>query len=317
MQVKKKRQNVPEDPSTLVYQGREEHLFLIGGHHSVKDYFTGVQEPAEASVAALFANSDARTGYCADNRIYFRSIVFPEKLVALSNLVEFPVRSLYRDVYVAQGGEHHRGLPLYPVEGLAKPKHWKRTDTHLSASGCNVVMEQLLADWLPDHWASFRLYNRDNFTIDRFSGDLGRKFAPPIKEKVRSYTPHESLAVEGNGVRGSNDGTMFIAENPKSATDRTLLIFGDSFFRMMLAELSFFFRRIVFCRSRFFHYELVESVSPNAIFFGTAERYLTDCVDDRERPNFFLIPALKGKLTRPTPGFPQALARCFDREKLL
>jgi hypothetical protein len=303
---------VPED----VHVGAEGHLFLYGGHHQVRDHFTGVLRPGRASVAAFFANAEKRTLFCERRGIGYRGIVFPEKLAALAALVELPVVPLYRDAYLP-AAQRAAPLPLYPLKALGDPRHFKKTDTHLSHSGEMLVLGELLADRFAEWWADFREHVRGRSPAERFLGDLGRKFDPPIKEKTRQYAPLEHLSVEHNGVRGMNDGTMVIVENRTAVTPRRLLIFGDSFFRAMLPKLAYFYQTVIFCRSRFFHYELVESVRPDDIFTGTAERYLSHCESDAERSHFLLVPMAKGKLARPTPGFPDAFARTFDRRALL
>lgn len=303
------------DGEASVLEGAEGHLFLVGGHHDVRDYFTGVRTPGAESVTAFGANAVARREYCARAGVRYAAIVFPEKLAALSALVDFPVRSLLRDVY-GQGADP-AALPLYPIAALAEPKCWKRTDTHLSHGGTLRVLELLLADAFPADWPGFRVHLRDHIRVHGFSGDLGRKLTPPQREKAKSYVAPDTVSIESNGVKGANDGVMFIVRNPASVSERRLLIFGDSFFRMILPQLAYFFRDIVFCRSRFFHAELVDAVAPDTVFVGCAERYLADCVGDDERPHFLAIPLLKGKASSPTPGFAAAFARNVDRGRLV
>jgi hypothetical protein len=303
------------DGAAAILAGAEGHLFLTGGYHDVRDYFTGIRTPTPQSVAAFAQNAAARQQLCARARVDYASIVFPEKLAALSALVDFPVRSLLRDVYAP--ATDASALPLYPIRQLAEPKYWKQTDTHLAHGGTLRVLELLLAERFAAEWPGFRAHLRDNIRVHGFSGDLGRKLTPPQREKTKSYDAPDTVGIESNGVKGANDGVMFIVRNPASVSDRRLLIFGDSFFRMILPQLAYFFRDIVFCRSRFFHAELVDAVAPDTVFVGCAERYLADCVGDDERPHFLAIPLLKGKASSPTPGFAAAFARNVDRARLL
>ena len=300
-----------------VYEGGEGQLFLIGGHHDVRELFTGDRTPTMASISAFRENAAGRMVFCHRAGLRYASIVFPEKLAALRALVPFPVRSLVRDVYLPGSGADAHAWPLYPLDRLRKPRFWLRTDTHLSQAGALQVLESLLADSAGEAWTAFRQHVQENLHTDTFTGDLGRKLTPPAREKLKSYTSPETLQIESNGTNGANDGVMFIAVNEASTFNRRLLIFGDSFFRLILPELSYFFREIVLCRSRFFHYELVDAVQPDTVYFGCAERYLSDCVPDADRPHFFTIPFVKGKASRPTAGFAGAFSRVFRREALL
>jgi hypothetical protein len=107
-----------------------------------------------------------------------------------------------------------------------------------------------------------------------------------------------------------------LTESPDSKTDKTLLIFGDSFFRVMLNQLAWGFRRVVFCRSAYFHSELVDAVKPDVIFGGAAERYLADVAPDDVRPHFLAYTLLAGRKMAPEPGFAELFAKFFDQASL-
>ena len=92
---------------------------------------------------------------------------------------------------------------------------------------------------------------------------------------------------------GFNDGMIDLLFNPKAAIDRTLLLFGDSFFRMMRKQFSAVFSKVVHLRSRFFHREMVTLISPEYILTGNAERYLSDVQPAQEAPAFSLYPHLR------------------------
>lgn len=304
---------VPTPDATAVANqilcGRDGHLFLIGGHHHVQDYFTGVSSPTDQSVQAFFANAESRRLYCATRGLRHEAVVFPEKLYALGNLVDFPVRSLLKDVYLKSSRNSGLTDPIYPSALIGNSDGYARSDTHLSHDGSMEVLKALLLPGLGAHWPQFLKHIDDHTDLrQKFCGDLGRKVEPKVQERVTLYSPPLSYALEHNGVRGMNDGSMCIVNNDESATDQRLLIFGDSFFRMLLPQLSFFYRTVIFCRTRFFHYEMIDLLHPDVIYTGTAERYLSGCVQDEERPHFLLMPSLKGKVSRPTDGFPKALA---------
>ncbi|WP_386260645.1 methyltransferase domain-containing protein [Sulfitobacter aestuariivivens] len=138
-----------------------------------------------------------------------------------------------------------------------------------------------------------------------FSGDLGRKFTPPVtepRERLRGAVMRKRIG--SNGMKGGNNGILILLESPDALTDKTLLIFGDSFFRQLLHHLCFFYRRVIFCRTRFFHYEMVDAFQPDHIFCGVAERYLSDVLPDDERPHFLAYPLVLGRAIEPDPLFP-------------
>ena len=76
--------------------------------------------------------------------------------------------------------------------------------------------------------------------------------------------------------------------------NKIVLIFGDSFFRMMLIHLSAIFSRVICLRTRFLHPEMVTLIRPDVIFTGNAERYLSYVSPDTEAQAFALYPHLRG-----------------------
>ena len=81
--------------------------------------------------------------------------------------------------------------------------------------------------------------------------------------------------------------------------------------------MSFFYAEIVFCRTRFFHYEILKGFSPDIVFSGIAERYFSKCDMDEDRPNFFTYPLIKQKMLKPNEGFSDLFSEFFDMKKLL
>ena len=110
---------------------------------------------------------------------------------------------------------------------------------------------------------------------------------------------------------------MFLVDSPQSTTDQTLLIFGDSFFRLLVPHLAVHYRRVVLCRSPFFHAELVDAVAPSAILCGMAERYLSECLPDGQRPHFLAIGLLRGKRAAPDAVFAELFGRFIDQRGLV
>ncbi|ODT60532.1 MULTISPECIES: hypothetical protein [Paracoccus] len=111
-------------------------------------------------------------------------------------------------------------------------------------------------------------------------------------------------------------GARPLVVSPNADNDRTLLIFGDSFFRMLLPDLSRYWRRIVFCRTQFFHAEMVAAVAPDDILVGLAERYFASTRPDAERPHFLAYPLMLGRAMAPDPDFPALWDQLIDRRRL-
>lgn len=300
-----------------ILEGAEGFLFLVGGAHRVAELMRGERKPTPAEILCFRDNLRARAAYCAARDIDYAMWVFPDKLVALRSLVPdlAPLASLYQSSYA----DSVAGLPVhYPLAALeGQAACFTRGDTHYSPSGEIEIVALILDSVLPGTGQTFRDQALAGLTVPvHVKGDLARKLERPLKEAVLKPAPVPSLLRASNGLRG-NEGLMEILENDQAATSKTLLIFGDSFFRAILHHLAWAFRRIVYCRTRYFHAELVAAVRPDVIFNGAAERYLSTQAEDGARPHFLSYPLLYGRLMKPDAGFETLFARAVERGGLL
>ncbi len=308
-------------PDVLI--GQDGYLFLSGGAHRTRELFSGVTPPSAASVQNFNENIDHRARFCQKNGIAFLQVVFPDKMVALADMLDLPeqMSSTYqRDYAVAATSEAQKQV-VYPLKLLMGQKPlFYQTDTHYSALGSLVVSQEicrLLADGLADSLEAMTKVYR--ITEDDFSGDLGSKFTPPLGERthrVHSISTADAIRAS-NGGRQGNDGLMVLHENLSSVSDKTLLIFGDSFMSALLPFMTHVFRRVIFCRTRYFHTELVAAISPDVIFCGMAERYLSACQRDLQRPHFLSFTFANGRGFEPTEKFSTLWGKMIDNTKLL
>lgn len=309
--------------ASTVLEGRDGYLFLASGQHSVGAYFTGQRRATRSSVTHFNRNIAGRSAFCDKHGIRFSACIFPEKIYALRSLLDFDgdMSSLYLRDYAPQGTDLTAAKVRYPIAHLEdQPAHFTRTDTHYSTLGAIAITRDLLEQDLPDTVSGFETALSPLLTErSGFCGDLGRKMTPPHTEttvglEMRHLPPMETAS---NGVQTGNDGLLILQKAPEAATEKTLLIFGDSFFRQLLPLLSLVFSKVVFCRTRFFHRELVAAIAPDVIWTGQAERYLSRCQPDAERPHFLSYPLVRGKTLAPDPNLPELWADMIAQDRLL
>lgn len=247
-----------------------------------------------------------------DRGIRFAQWVFPDTLVLargeLANPTDFA--SILRTHFAPPGAEDIH----YPDSLLSDfPDRLTMTDTHYSPIGClhlaDAVAESMLGCSDPAYIAR-RL--ADALPTKRYVGDLGVQCDPPISEDWIDLAAVTGTAATGNGVQAGNNGIILLLERPSAITDETLLIFGDSFFRSLLPDLSHYWARIVFVRTPFFHFEIVRAVAPETILMGMAERYLPTTQGDAERPHVLAHPLMRGRSQSPDPGFAEMWTRLVD-----
>lgn len=308
---------------TGVHLGRDGYLFLSGGHHGVFSYFTGDHDPTPGSPEVFLANMEGRAKYYDHTDRVFRMVVFPEKCVALQSkvMIDADFTSLYERCYADLiKGSTFADRMRYPLLQLnEKTAAFSLTDTHYAALGNLAVTRSIVADLFPGSAeAGFATIEGRICKKTQVCGDLGRKFDPPYIEDTLGMNGRPvPVTMASNGVKGGNDGICVLVSSPEALSDKTLLIYGDSFFRQILPMLAVFYRRIIFCRTRFFHYEMIEGFKPDHVFCGLAERYLSGCLPDSARPNFLSYPFLLGRPTAPDPDFPALWKDFVEREALI
>jgi hypothetical protein len=310
-------------PEADVLEGSDGYLFLVGGRHHTLSLFTGEKGISRASVQAFHDNIAAREAFCRARGITYSACIFPDKIPALRELLPQAPRisSLYLREYADKAPSADVRQACYPISVLeGRTDRFTRTDTHYSIPGDIAVARHLLErdrpqtlDGLDRALAPF-LSERNDFT-----GDLGRKLSPQRTETTVTLDVARLPAVEiaGNGVETGNDGLLILHKAPAALTSETLLIFGDSFFRHLMPMLTLVFGKVVFCRTRFFHSEIVDAIAPDVIWTGQAERYLSRCAPDADRPHFLSYPLVRGKTLSPDPGLAALWDEMIDQRKLL
>jgi hypothetical protein len=306
-----------------IHIGREGYLFLFGGNHGVFSLFAGDRDPKPSSPQVLRKNLEERAAYCATTGHIFQTVVFPDKCYALSELVDShsTLQSLFQRFYLPHLGDcTYKHKIIYPVECIKDRRSaFLLTDTHYSAVGNLAVVEQILKGIIDDELIrkGRKIVSSCIGSRPDFSGDLGKNFTPQHHETA-SFLLRNPLAIKiaANGIQAGNEGICILVESPDALTSRTAVIFGDSFFRATLPMLAVFYRRIIFMRTRYFHYEMAEAFSPNDIFCGVAERYLSQVHPDTERPHFLSYPLIAGRLVSPDHGFGELWQRFVDQSIL-
>lgn len=245
-------------------------------------------------------------------------VVFPDKCVALANLTPEAdnLRSVYREFYEKPVQERDTSSStIYPIANInERQEAFHKTDTHYNAIGNKIVLQDILNGIFSVDQITRGLEVIDGCIGQQedYCGDLGAKVSPRLTETAcilsSKTVPYD---LKTNGMVGGNDGICDLVESRNSLSDKTLLIFGDSFFRALHPMLAVFYRRVIFCRTRFFHYEMVEAINPDDIFCGAAERYLSNCLSDSDRPHFLSFPLILERELKPSKGFSTLWEKIF------
>ncbi|WP_457253343.1 hypothetical protein [Pseudomonas juntendi] len=280
--------------------------FLIGGNHSVLDYITERATPSIESLDNFKLNIARRAYFSKLAKCQYLHVIFPDKQSVLS--AEFPIKAACRlgDKYINHiEPEGLDKLVLYPADflrGALGQRSFESHDTHLSDSGSLVVLSRIL-DALGIKVSQALKTIHECINLKRkTAGDLGNRFSPPLIQESLTLNPNWNHTKFGsNGL--SNNGQIDIYFSPDSTTDKKVLIFGDSFFRLMLPQLSKIFKQVVFLRTPYFHTEMVELTRPDIVLTGNAERYLANVSSDLNAPAFQMYAYTHNSNSKPSSLF--------------
>ena len=289
-------------------------LILVGGAHGVSDMFAGKRKPSPSSIIAFHDNIESRADLCKRRGVGYRHYVMPDPLVLANQEMDHGnIWTSYFERYF----QNVNNNVVYPASLLAgKPERQRLTDTHYSPTGSAHIAADIAARMIGCDASSIldaALATGEDATL---SGDLAVQCDPVPKETVVALAQIDQLRHATNGLAAGNFGIIDLAISPLAASDRTLLIFGDSFFRSMVPELSRYWRKIVFVRTPYVHVRMIDAVAPHDILTGGAERYLSQVTLDADAPDFLAMPLIAERGTQPTKNFAALFGELIDVKRL-
>lgn len=297
------------NPADDVIVAPNGELFLAGGRHSVLRFARGEATVAPRVIDTMRTNLEGRRAHAAQRGTPYLHLVAPEKYKVFPEGFPVDAPCSPADAHLAAG----IGF-TYPVEELRAAqgpgRSYYRTDTHWAPAGL-VVVAGLIAKGAGRSPEAVEAARQAMVAAmvegeDVFYGDLGRKIEPKIGETRHILKCAHPVKTTENGLghdylRPVNDGRMIITESGCPQAEGRLLIFGDSYLHHALPYLTYVFKTIVFCRTRFYHTEMVGMTEPDMIVTQAADRYLGTVASDADAPPFHMIPFLLGRTPQTTP----------------
>lgn len=278
-----------------VIVGKKGELFLADGHHRPMDFVTGKVDVAESSIVNFQSNLVARAEHAASCGARHIHLIAPDKHTVLRD--SFPIENpvILGEIY----RQRTKASFLFPIETLrAVPEAYGHADTHWTWSGRLAVVERVVLDFGLDPEMV-----REQVAIlkglirtrpDQVAGDLGKRFTPPITQSAETLASNWKVHKFENHVTSGNDGriNLLISEHPNA--QGRLVIFGDSFIAQALSLFTAFFKDVLFCRTQYYHREIMVGARPNYVLTENVERYLSNVRPDEEAPPLLLMAQLRG-----------------------
>lgn len=273
--------------------GQDNFFFLNNGGQYQMDYLLGKKTPDPKSVENFVGNIKSRAEYCRSKNINYAHIVFPSKPVIFRHKTPESYQGKIKSLYLTHYNKPELQNPdynlFYPKDLLDQKNTvapvFVRQDTHMTDFGSLSVMQMLFDSFKID------ISLKDYFVEQKrvWQGDLAKMIsvAPEYEETILNQK-FTFLSYDNNPYLPGNTNNVSIFRNENSRSDKRLLIFGDSFFKLSLRFLLLYFRELIFFRTPFFHKDLVDMCKPDYVLSGNAERYLSSVTSDEDAPNFLL-----------------------------
>ncbi|MFB2549460.1 hypothetical protein [Ensifer soli] len=284
--------------------GKDGELFLSSDRHFTLDLMLGKKSVDEKSFANFSENLKRRQRLCQQNKAQHVHLVAPDKHVVYRD--RFPIEN-----FISIGDLYRKNVEqdfLFPVSELraSKRRTYGQTDTHWSVWGqirIAVLVAQAFGFTPEELRAGEDLLDASaREETSRVVGDLGLKLNPQRSEPAVSFAPGWKVSKFSNGIQRGNDGRIIASYSTSPVSRGRLVVFGDSFLAQTLDALSVFFKEVLFCRTRFFHSEIVVNARPDFVLTENVERYFSAVQSDLEAPPMLLMAEMNGKGPRYAPG---------------
>ena len=290
-------------------------LFLAGGGHEPFLYKAGLKSVHSSSFEIFDANLKARRAYSRRMGARHVHAIAPDK-------ESVPSDSLPASLRLTPLIDRYRQNTRQPFIDLrpdsAMPDFFKLVDSHWAIPGEIVAAEKIVrAFGIPEAEIAAgmaRLRAAVSTETFRAKGDLGRRLDPPVEEKQPTFKADWMTSFNGADT-GWNIGKTDVFLAPESP-DRRLLIFGDSCMHIAARMLTPFFSTILFCRTEFYHREIVDQMRPTHILTEQIERFLRKIQPDEEAPRFLLYPQIYSRQLAIAPEFWKTVNKVLSPPRL-
>lgn len=274
--------------------GKEGWLFLWGGEHGQFKYLMG-ERIEQGAVSNFVSNIGSRLELCNFIDTPYLHVVFPSKPAIMTEYLPDKIAAKVKGIYrrhfadrVDAAGLGDISVYLDHYFSSLKSKHqiYRPLDTHMTSVGAafaaNYIIEKL--GW------SHESMEYTKPVASKVGGDLAdmlgladRRDEDVLIVKSKHYRSWDNLS-----TLPGNTGNIVVTFNPDSASDKTLLVIGDSFSEQCLPYLGTFFRNITYIRSPFFQPDALALFAPDAVITSNAERYLRNVEADSEAASVFM-----------------------------
>lgn len=277
-------------------------VFLLGGSNDVRKYWIDKTKISVSTLREWKELYDKRLEFFQRNKIEYLSIFPPEKLSVYSDKTPYHIDDQFIpslqliDYLKKEFDQDYFILDLLPYLRSQSEKFltYHKTDSHWGFYGVfsayQLIQKKLGEPLFNDALNQPKLKNWNTM-------DLGGRFEPPLKEETFYYRPtgnfkrvfaNELVEFKETEKRendsGLHVGSYVIYENTSYLSNKTIMIFGDSFSEyrehLLTGLMAETYKTVHFIWNSNLDYSLIEKVCPDIVLSELAERFITTVPSD-------------------------------------
>jgi len=263
--------------------GKNDVLFLYQGGQEQFNYLLGTKTVNKHSIENYKDNMISRVSYSEANSIKYLHIIFPSKPIIYNDCLPENFSSIYSLYLKYYKNDRFQDNVIYPYIELQNQskKTFLKHDTHNNDYGYLMITNHIIKS-LGYNICKIK-YSIKN---KQYLGDLATMLGGnPIDEEFMLPINKAKIFDNFDYIKG-NTNNITLTFNKDAYYSKRVLIFGDSFIKGTLKFLSLYFKDILYCRSQFFHQDIIQNYQPDIVLSAQAERYLSHIRSDLDANNF-------------------------------
>ena len=260
--------------------GESGFLFLLNGSNNYYEAYNQCIDDANYQARSWISYASTLSNYCEKIGSKFILSIVPNKATILNEYYPLPLKYgiTPRLQHICSENAAYIHVPIDLMKSHFPEQWFRRNDTHFTYFGNINYVNSLLRSLDID----VALELKRNLQNIEHVGDLGVKFSNVMKEYVRFPVEDISSGETINIVDGAgmHTGVTYANYNMDAVTDKSVIMFGNSFSeRIPSWGMSPYLARIF--NRYFFHWgsevdvDLVRSLQPDYVILQTCERFLS------------------------------------------
>lgn len=279
-------------------EGKSGILFLDNDTNASIDQISGKAPLSSHDLGRWQRVIRSRQLLLEDAGISYAFVVAPAKEAVLDKyLPEGIILSENRPAIQVVKSPRLHGVVKYPIAALKElgVEGYGRGDSHWTDLGGLMVFRSIMADFVKKFGICLPDLSDYELTFEEQLGDLAVHAQHRQTERVMRLEPREKSYQVVFDNKRPNRGNMLVTENPSAMTG-TVLVFRDSFTKVLIPYFASVFSKCIFVWNPFVDFDLVEQEKPTLVLNIMAERFLPVIPDDVNKFSWEQIDLMKRSL---------------------